>query len=220
MPVIAIDGPAGAGKSTIAKRLARTLGWAYLDSGAMYRALTVVALDRGIGLTDAAALSVLARELDLELDAAGKVRVAGENITGRIRTPEVTEAVSAVATVPEVRAVMVSHQRRFRDRQGRIVAEGRDIGTVVFPDADLKIYLDADSGERAQRRLTQWGEAASSVDVEAVQADIEERDRRDSTREVAPLKPAEDAWRLDTSKMTLAEVLEAVQERVRSAIRP
>ena len=220
MPVVAIDGPAGASKSTIAKGLARALGWAYLDSGAMYRAITVVAMDRGVPLDDGPALAGLARALDLELGADGKVRVEGENITGRIRTPEVTEGVSTVATVPEVRDVMVVHQRRFLERQGRIVAEGRDMGTVVFPDADVKIFLEADPSERARRRLAQWGPEASAGGVEAVQARIEARDRQDSTRQVAPLRPAEDAWRLDTSKMTLDEVLQAVEARVRSAIRP
>lgn len=219
MQVIAIDGPAGAGKSTIAKRLSADLSWAYLDSGAMYRAVTVVAMDRGMSLEDAEALATLAHELDLELDAQGRVRVAGENITGRIRTPEVTEAVSVVAAVPEVRSMMVAHQRRFAERQGRIVAEGRDIGTVVFPDADLKIYLEADPRERARRRLEQWGDQANG-DVETVQAGLEERDRLDSTREVAPLRPARDAWQLDTSDMTLDEVFEAVRTRVRSAVRP
>lgn len=220
MPVIAIDGPAGVGKSTIARRLAEALGWAYLDSGAMYRALTWVALECGLPLEDHTGLARLAQSLDLILDPDGTVRVAGKDVTDRIRSHAVTEAVSVVARVPAVRDVMVTHQRRFAALNGRIVAEGRDIGTVVFEDADLKIYLDADTGERAERRLAQLGEAAEGRDVAAVQAGIEERDRLDSTRAVAPLKAAADAWRLDTSKMTLDEVFEAVRSRVPSAIRP
>lgn len=220
MRVIAIDGPAGAGKSTIARDLARSLGWAYLDSGAMYRAVTLVAMDHGLSLDDGPALAALAQTLEIDLDPSGKVRVAGENLTGRIRTPEVTRGVSIVAAVPEVRNVMVSHQRRYAEQQGQIVAEGRDMGTVVFPDAILKVFLEADPAERARRRLAQWGAEAGAAGVEAVQADLEARDERDSTREVSPLRPADDAWRLDTSKMTLPEVLEAVEARVRSSIRP
>ncbi len=220
MTVVAIDGPAGAGKSTIAKRLAKVLGWAYLDSGAMYRAVTVVAMDAGADLGDGEALARLAEALDLELKAEGTVLVRGADVTKRIRSPEVTAAVSGVASVAAVREVMVSHQRRFAERNEYVVAEGRDIGTVVFPDAALKIYLDAASTERARRRLGQSDEVAQGADQDAVRAGIEERDRLDSTREIAPLRPAADAWLLDTSKMTLDEVFEAVRGRVRSAIRP
>jgi len=217
--VIAIDGPAGVGKSTLARRVADELDWAYLDSGAMYRAVTVLALDRGLTLDDAAAMESLALTLDLELSPEGGVRVAGESLTGRIRTPEVSAAVSVVAAVPEVRRVMVSHQRRFAERNPRVVAEGRDMGTVVFPDAVVKIFLEADSRERARRRLKQWGRETAG-DLESVRAGLEARDRMDRTREVHPLRPAADAWRLDTSNMTLDEVLAAVLKRVRSAIRP
>ncbi|MDJ0521437.1 MAG: (d)CMP kinase [Planctomycetota bacterium] len=220
MTIVAIDGPAGAGKSTVARRLASDLGWAYLDSGAMYRAVTLVALEEGLPLDDAEALARLAGQLDIDLAADGTLRLGGRDITGLIRGPRVTEAVSRVASVPAVRAVMVSHQRRFAERNAGVVAEGRDIGTVVFPDADLKIYLDADAGERARRRLRQEDEVGEGADEAAVRADIEARDRQDQSREASPLRVADDAWRLDTSGMTLDEVSAAVLKRVRSAVRP
>lgn len=217
--VIAIDGPAGAGKSTIARRVAEALGWAYLDTGSMYRALTLVALEQGVPLGDGHALAALAGGLELHLAADGTVTVAGRDVTPFIRTAEITAAVSVVARVPAVREVMVRHQRRFAEQNGRIVAEGRDMGTVVFPDAGLKVYLDADPQERARRRLAQGSEQEGDVDLAAMRARIETRDRLDSTRATAPLRPAADAWQLDTTGMTLDEVFEAVRSRVRSAIR-
>lgn len=220
MPVIAIDGPAGVGKSTIARLLAEKLGWAYLDSGAMYRALTHAAMQAGIGLADGPGLATLAEGLDLELEPAGRVLLAGQDVSAAIRTPAVTEGVSRVAAVPEVRAVMVAHQRHFAASNGRIVAEGRDMGTVVFPDAAVKIFLDAAPETRASRRLAQGGEVEAGADAERVRAGLEARDRQDRARKVAPLVQAADAWRLDTSQMTLREVFEAVWMRVRSAIRP
>jgi len=218
--VVAIDGPAGVGKSTIARRLAEALGWAYLDSGAMYRALTLRALEVGIRLTDAGSLARLAQGLDLRLAPDGGVRVAGRDVSEAIRSPEVTAAVSTVASVAAVREVMVTHQRSFAQRNEKVVAEGRDIGTVVFPDAELKIYLDASPEARARRRLGQAEQVARGADEHSVRAGIEARDHLDRTREIAPLRRAEDAWRLDTSQMTLDEVFEAVRKRVRSAIRP
>jgi cytidylate kinase len=217
--VIAIDGPAGAGKSTIARRLSRRIGWAYLDSGAMYRAVTLAALDRGVALEAADEVAALARSLDLVLEPDGGVRLDGADVTARIRAPAIDAGVSTVARLPAVREVMVAHQRRFAERHGRIVAEGRDIGTVVFPDAALKIYLDADAQERARRRMAERGGADDRA-LEATRAAMAERDRTDSTREVAPLRQAPDATRIDTSGMTLDDVLDAVLSRVRSAIRP
>jgi cytidylate kinase len=219
--VVAIDGPAGAGKSSIGRRLAEDLGWAYLDTGAMYRAVTREALRRGVPLEDGPALAALARGLDLVLSPEGTVRVGGEDVTGEIRSPEVTAAVSAVSSVPEVRAVMVGHQRRFADRNGRVVAEGRDIGTVVFPDARVKIYLDADPSERARRRLVQTsGDGGPAEELGDMRARIEERDRLDSSRAVAPLRRAPGAWVLDTTPWTLDEVFDRVRAHVRSVVRP
>jgi cytidylate kinase len=222
--VVAIDGPAGAGKSTIARRLAEDLGWAYLDTGAMYRAVTLEAQRRGLPLDDAPALAALARALEIDLSPEGTVRVGGEDVTPRIRSPEVTAAVSLVAAVPEVRTVMVGHQRRFAERNRRIVAEGRDIGTVVFPDARAKIFLDAAVPERARRRLEETARARSAgddapADVEGMRSRIEERDRLDSGRAVAPLRRAQDAWYLDTTPLTLDEVFDRVRSHVRSVIR-
>jgi CMP/dCMP kinase len=217
--VVAIDGPAGAGKSTIARRLAEDLGWAWLDTGAMYRAAACVALEAGVPLDDAGALARLVERLDIALTPTGRVRVGTRDVTRRIRSPEVTAAVSRVASVPAVRRVMVGHQRRFAAANGRIVAEGRDIGTVVFPDACVKIYLDADADERARRRLAQ--EAGDRADVRAVgrvKADLEARDAQDRSRRVAPLRAAPDAWRLDTTHLTLEQVFEAVRSHVRSRI--
>ncbi|MDF1700424.1 MAG: (d)CMP kinase [Planctomycetota bacterium] len=210
MPVIAIDGPAGVGKSTIARLVAERLGWAYLDSGAMYRVLTLAALRAGVGLEDGPGLSALAEGLDLLLEPGGRVLLAGEDVS----------AASRVAAVPAVRAVMVAHQRRFAGRNAGVVAEGRDIGTVVFPDAALKLFLDADPDERARRRLGQAEEVGAGADAAQVKAGIEARDRQDRSRKVAPLAQAADAERVDTSQMTLREVFDAVWVRVRSAIRP
>jgi cytidylate kinase len=220
MQVIAIDGPAGAGKSSLARRVAEDLGWAYLDTGAMYRAVTLVALERGVPLSDAASLAAMAEGLDLWLAPDGRVRVGGEDVTDRIRSAQVTARVSEVASVPEVRGVMAAHQRRFGAQNERIVAEGRDIGTVVFPDAIVKVYLDAEPEERARRRTAQEGDAEGEAPggVAETLARIEERDRKDRSRAVAPLRPATDAWRLDTTGMTLDEVFAAVRSHVRSRI--
>jgi cytidylate kinase len=223
--VVTIDGPAGVGKSTVACRVAERLGWARLDSGALYRAVALAALERGTALDDEGAVATLASGLVIAITREGRVLVDGMgDVTDRLRSPRVTAAVAVVAAHAAVRAVMVGHQRGFARREGRIVAEGRDMGTVVFPDAAVKTYLDATPAVRAGRRLAQdavpgrTGEGREGPGLEAVQADLEARDRRDRSRAVAPLRPAGDAWRLDTSAMTLDEVVEAVLSHVRSGI--
>lgn len=215
--VVAIDGPAGAGKSTVARRLAAALGFAYMDTGAMYRAVTYEALRRGVALDQPGPLAALVRSLPLVLGRDGRVSIGGEDVSGAIRTDTVNAGVSVVAAVPEVRQVMVEHQRRFAQQQGRIVAEGRDIGSVVFPDAAAKLYLDADPAERARRRQA---EAGGGKDLAEVQAGLERRDRLDSTRATAPLVVAPGALRLDTTHLSLEQVVAAALAQVRSTLSP
>ena len=217
--VVAIDGPAGAGKSSVAKRVARELGFAYLDTGAMYRAVTYEALRRGLPLDGGPALAAMARALSLSLGADGRVALDGKDVTEHLRTEAVNAGVSLVAAVPEVRVVMVGHQRRFAATHGRVVAEGRDIGTVVFPDAAAKVYLDARPEERARRRLTEGPSGGAAADLGRVREGLERRDRLDSTRAASPLTQARDAWRLDTTHLTLEQVSTQVLAHVRSALR-
>lgn len=217
--VVAIDGPAGAGKSTVGRRLAAALGFAYLDSGAMYRAVTLAAQRGGVALGDPAALTALARGLRLHLAPDGRVTLGEEDVTRHLRTDAIHAGVSAVAAVEGVRGVMVGHQRRFAAENGRIVAEGRDMGTVVFPDAAVKLYLDADPQERARRRAEEGGRPATPEALAEVQASQDRRDRLDSTRAVAPLTRAPDAVLLDTTRLTLDEVSARALAAVRSSLR-
>lgn len=208
---IAIDGPAGTGKSTLARRLAERLGGAYLDTGAMYRVATLQVLRRGIDPEDAAAVVAATADLPLEIGTdAGSERVLldGEDVGAEIRTARVTGTVSAVSAVPEVRANLVELQRRLAAGGGTVVLEGRDIGTVVLPDAEVKIYLTASPEVRAQRRTEQDRAAGREADYAEVLADVQERDRKDSTRAASPLRPADDAVVVDTSDLTLDEVLD------------
>lgn len=210
--IVAIDGPAGAGKSSVARRVAAELGFAFLDTGAMYRAATWRALRQGLDLEDRAALIASTRAMELEFGEAGGgpfVRVDGEDVTEAIRTPEVTAEIHRLDQIPEVRAELVRQQQAFGARQPT-VAEGRDMGTVVFPEAGCKIYLDASIEERTRRRAAELTARGVSVDVEALREAIRERDERAMSREVAPLRPAADAVRLDTSAMTLDEVATAI----------
>jgi cytidylate kinase len=217
--VVAIDGPAGSGKSTVARRLAEALGWAYLDTGAMYRAVTVRALDRGIAPEDAGPIVALARAARIHLDPrTGQVTIDGQDVTEVIRTPRVNEAVSVVAAIPEVREVMVAHQRRFADENRRIVAEGRDIQTVVFPRAVAKVYLDAAEDVRVERRVEEMRRKDPGLDPAEVRQALLERDRLDRGREVAPLRPAEDAVHVNTSAVTPAKVLADLLALVRSLL--
>jgi cytidylate kinase len=201
--IIAIDGPAGAGKSTVARALAERLGFTYLDSGAMYRSVALAALRVGADLDDPLAVGALARAARIDF-AGGVVSLDGEDVTQAIRAPEVTEAASRVSVHPQVREAMVARQRELIDA-GRYVAEGRDIGTVVAPEADLKVFLTADEGERARRRAAESGEQV--FDVLAAQA---ERDSRDTEREHGALRAAEDAVELDTTGLEADAVVERV----------
>jgi CMP/dCMP kinase len=211
--VVAIDGPAGSGKSTAAKRLAKRLSkeqgraWAYLDSGAMYRAVTARALRLRVDPKDARAVAALARKADLCLDpATGTVTIDGFDVTEEIRSKRVDAAVSDVARHAAVRRVMVIHQRRFARENERVVADGRDMGTVVFPDAALKIFLVASLAERARRRYKQMRDKGMRVTLAEVLKGIRTRDRMDEDREVAPLVAAKDARRLSTDGRSPAQV--------------
>ncbi|WP_229402834.1 (d)CMP kinase [Micromonospora okii] len=207
--VVAVDGPSGSGKSTVSRRLAAGLGARYLDTGAMYRAVTWAVLRSGVDLTDAASVGKVAAEVDLSIgtDPQGYgVSVDGVTVDSDIRGPEVTGAVSAVAAVPSVRALLVARQRELIVKAGRIVVEGRDIGSVVAPDADLKVYLTASEAARAQRRS-----AEDAADVAATAADLARRDRLDSTRKADPLQQADDAVVLDTTELGIDEVVDRLR---------
>ena len=209
--VIAIDGPAGAGKSTVARRLAARLGYTYIDTGAMYRAVALWAIRQSVSLTDMHRLDQLAQAADVQLDSANqRVILNQEDITELIRTPEIDSAASQVAAIPAVRRALVEKQRAFADRQN-VVMEGRDIGTVVFPGAKLKIYLDADPGERIRRRAED-----ENADVASVSKQISDRDRRDQTRNESPLTQAPDAVYLDTTALSLEEVEEEILRLLRA----
>jgi cytidylate kinase len=211
--VIAIDGPAGAGKSTIARRLAERLGYTYIDTGAMYRAVALWALREHIDPADAHRLEQLALAAEIELLPERRVALNGEDVTDSIRTPEVSGAASKVAALRGVRAALVARQRRIAERSN-VVMEGRDIGTVVFPDAKVKIFLDADPMERVRRRS---GEQ-SSVPQEELAAQLAARDERDRGRAESPLVQAPDATYLDSTGLTEDEVEEAILRIVRARI--
>jgi CMP/dCMP kinase len=211
--IIAIDGPAGSGKSTIAKLLAKKIGYSYIDTGAMYRALTLKALREGIDLTDEESLGRLSMntQLDIRQDISGDIEVMldGENVAALIRTPELTENVAYIAKVPQVREKMKEIQRSIGLR-GRSVFEGRDIGTVVFIDARYKFYIDADFDERVRRRYKELAEKGPVVSYEDVSRDLKIRDEKDMTREVGPLKVADDAICIDTTNLTVCEVVDKI----------
>jgi cytidylate kinase len=220
-PVIAIDGPAGAGKSTLARYLARCFGFLNLETGAMYRALALKALEKNVPVDDEIALVQLtaATEILLEprVDESNRVLLDGRDVTARIREKDVTEAASRVSVHPQVRAWMVARQRKLGE-SGGIVMEGRDIGTKVFPDAELKIFLDASDAVRGERRFLQEMGTPQERSQEAVLANVRERDARDRSRTASPLEPAPDAVHLDTTAMTLDEVCRRAEELVRDKI--
>ena len=215
--IIAIDGPAGSGKSTVAKLVAERLGYHYLDTGAMYRAVAVVAIGQGLSLDDEASLERVAHTLPIEFRHEGpgalpsRVLIGGTDVTEAIRSPEADAAVSAVAKLGRVRDAMVAQQRHI-GRGEDIVVEGRDIGTVVFPHAELKIFLTASAEERARRRTVQQSETGHEVDADHVKRAIIARDEADSTRAVSPLAAASDAVELDTTGLTIDEVVHRIAE--------
>jgi cytidylate kinase len=215
--VVTIDGPAASGKSTVARRLASRIGATFLDTGAMYRAVTFAAMQDGVDLKDESQLiGVIGRHtFGFEPgDDAMRVFVDGQLVTDRIRSPELTANVRCVASSPPMRARLVQMQRQFGRRWGRVVTEGRDQGTVVFPDAGVKFYLVADSRERARRRQLELESQGVEADLDELHRAIESRDRSDESRAVGPLKPAPDAICVDTTRMTIEEVVECLLRHI------
>ncbi len=213
--IIAIDGPAGAGKSTLARRLASRLGFVYIDTGAMYRAVALWARRAGLNGADDAALERLARDADIVLTEDSRVILNGEDVTREIRDPEISQSASKVSAVGGVRRALVEKQQRMGGRTS-LVMEGRDIGTVVFPEAGVKIFLDASPEVRAERRLKELREKGVDADPADVAREMRERDERDRTRADSPLRQAPDAVYVDTSAMTLDEAEEALLSAVRA----
>jgi cytidylate kinase len=214
--VVTIDGPAGAGKSSVAKLLARRLGYRLLDTGAIYRAVALTARARGIAWTDAAGCAAIARALDLRFDFVGDknhVYLGDSDATAAIRSPEISQGASQVSAHPEVRAALLELQRRL-GAGGGVVVEGRDTGTVVFPAADAKFFLTASSAERARRRVAELAAAGTAVDYAVTLREIEERDQRDASRDVAPMVPAPDAMLVDSSTQTLEEIVDLLASTV------
>lgn len=219
--IIAIDGPAGAGKSTIAKTLARRLNYLFINTGAMYRAVAWKALQQGVSLDDAVRVGKLAEDSLIELVGpvdATRVLLDGRDITAEIVTPEISQAASQVSAISSVRRALVARQQHI-GRAGGVVMEGRDIGTKVFPNADLKIYLDATSDARAQRRFAEDSARGMAVaSLERMKAEIEERDHRDKTRADSPLVQAADAVYVDSSALTIEQVVETISKLVHEKV--
>jgi cytidylate kinase len=216
--VIAIDGPVGAGKSTVAKLVARKLGYLYVDTGAMYRAVALKALRLGMDINDPIVMAMLAEATDIQLQQQGdgsvRVFLDGEDVTEAIRTPEVSEASSIVSAHEGVRKVLAERQKAMAELGG-VVMEGRDIQTVIAPDAEVKIFLTASLEERAKRRWLELQQKGISVSYEEVLQEVKERDERDKTRAIAPLRKAPDAVEIDTTRMTPEEVAEKIVELAR-----
>ncbi|AFM33713.1 (d)CMP kinase [Stutzerimonas kunmingensis] len=218
VPVITIDGPSGSGKGTVAALLAGKLGWNFLDSGALYRLLAFAARNHGVDLTNEEALKVLAEHLDVQFGAARDghgmiIILEGEEVTESIRNEQVGAGASQVAALPVVRTALLQRQKAFREAPG-LVADGRDMGTVVFPDAPLKIFLTASAEERARRRYLQLKARGDDVNLASLLEEIRERDERDTQRAVAPLKPADDAVQLDSTTLSIDEVLQKILSEV------
>jgi cytidylate kinase len=216
IPVLTIDGPSGAGKGAVSARVAETLGWHLLDSGAVYRAVALAAIDRGVDLEDEAALVALCRDMDLRFESGRDgiaVVVDGQRVDDRLRSEDVSRAASQVASRKAVRAALLGLQREFRKSPG-LVADGRDMGTVVFDDAPVKVFLDASVEERAKRRYKQLKDKGESVKFSRLFHDLAERDRRDRERAVSPTVPAADASVMDSTELTLDQVVEAILAQV------
>ena len=219
-PVITIDGPRGAGKGTVCQRLAEKLGWPLLDSGAIYRVLALAALHHEVALDNEEALVALASHLDVSFVAGSdgvRIVLEGEEVSAAIRTEQSGNAASKIAAFPRVREALLRRQRAFRSAPG-LIADGRDMGTVVFPDAEAKIFLDASAEERANRRLKQLQEKGFDVNFDRLLIEIRERDERDRNRPVAPLRPADDALILDSTSMAIDAVVDAILQHVSSKI--
>jgi cytidylate kinase len=218
IPVITIDGPSGSGKGTVAALLAAKLGWNFLDSGALYRLLAFAARNHGVDLTNEEALKLLAAHLDVQFGAAKsghgmQIILEGEDVTLAIRNEQVGAGASQVAALPVVREAVLQRQKAFREPPG-LVADGRDMGTVVFPDAPLKIFLTASAEERARRRFLQLKDKGDDVNLASLLDEIRVRDERDTQREVAPLKPADDAVQLDSTDLSIEQVLGQILSEV------
>lgn len=217
VPVITVDGPSGSGKGTVCRLLADKLGWRLLDSGALYRLTALAASHHGVSIGDEEALVVLAAHLDVQFtsrDDVVQIILEGEEVTQAIRSEQMGSDASVIAAIGTVRVALLERQRAFAELPG-LVADGRDMGTVVFPDSTLKVYLDASVEERASRRYNQLINKGLSASLEVILNDLQERDARDMNRSVAPLKPASDAMVLDSTSMTVEEVLGAILEEVR-----
>lgn len=216
--VITIDGASGTGKGTISQLLAKRLGWRFLDSGALYRVLALAAQKHSVAFNNEKALEVLAEHLDVQFIAqentTSKIILEGENVTETIRTEKVGNAASIVAALPAVRASLLSRQRAFRESPG-LVADGRDMGTIVFPDAELKIFLIASLEERALRRQRQLYESGINMELNDLVEELRKRDKRDQERIIAPLKPAEDAICIDTDHLSIEQVVERTLFEIR-----
>ncbi|GAA0488027.1 MULTISPECIES: (d)CMP kinase [Tatumella] len=221
VPVMTIDGPSGAGKGTLCKAIAEKLQWHLLDSGAIYRVLALAALHHRVDISSEEALVPIAAHLDvrfLSVDGELQVILEGEEVTSEIRTQDVSNTASKVAAFPRVREALLRRQRAFKEAPG-LIADGRDMGTVVFPEAAVKIFLDASAEERAERRMLQLQEKGFSVNFERLLSEIKERDDRDRNRAVAPLVPAADALVIDSTGMTIEQVIEKTLEYARSRLK-
>ncbi|WP_431066280.1 (d)CMP kinase [Methylotuvimicrobium sp.] len=216
VPVLTIDGPSGAGKGTVSRAIARKLGWHYLDSGSIYRSLAIAAIAAGADLSDEAVVAEVAKAMVLEFECADEltVKLDGKDITGQLGLESTGNAASVVAALPEVRKILLQKQKDFRKPPG-LVADGRDMGTVVFPDAQNKVFLTASAGERAMRRYKQLKEKGIDANLSSITQEIEERDLRDQQRKAAPLMQADDAVFIDSSDMSIEAVIEQIVNLIR-----